>query len=143
MAQHKDMPEEELARKANAIRLLSLGLLATAVTGEVTTIVIWFINPMFLIIPVTMMFVAVMLVSSITYYLGRSGRVKAAGYFFVICLTLLSAIITTLFGGFIGPYIFCILVACMVISINAGYLIATLATILYLVMTGVEQAGLL
>ncbi len=147
MTQESVWTEEEVARKASAIRLLSLGVLVTTGAAEVITIIIWLFNPEYLIIPLTLVIMAGVLISSVTYWLVRAGKVRGAGYFFVIGLTLEIAIITTLFGGFTGPlaisYLFPILVAGMVISINASFLVATLAALLYLAMIGVEQAGLL
>jgi signal transduction histidine kinase len=147
MIQQIALPEDELARKADAIRLLSLGLLATAGVGEIIVVIVWLFNPSHLVIPFTIVIGAIMVISSVTYWLGRSGHIQVAGFFFVVSGTLLCAIITTLFGGFTGPlgisYLFPILAAGMVISVNASFLIATLATLLYLAMIGVEQAGLL
>ena len=141
------LPDEELARKAVAIKTFSLGLIATSGIAEVICIIIWLYNPAFLITPLTLVVMAGIIISAVTYWLSKSGRVQVAGFFFVICLALLSAIITPLFGGYTGPlavtYLLPILVAGMVISINASFFIATLAAILYLAMIGVEQAGLL
>ena len=78
MAQQLVLPEEELARKAGAIRTLSLGLLAAVGAGEIIAIIIWLFNPLFLILPITSMIVAVMLISSVTYWLARVGKIKAA-----------------------------------------------------------------
>jgi signal transduction histidine kinase len=147
MAQQLVWAEEELARKAGIVRALSLGVMVTTGAAEIITIIIWLFNREYLIIPLTLVIVAGMLIASVTYWLVRAGKVRSAGYFFVIGLTLEIAIITTLFGGFTGPlaisYLFPILVAGMAISINASFLIATLAGVLYLAMIGVEQAGIL
>jgi signal transduction histidine kinase len=141
------LPEEELTRKAEAIRLLAKGLFVTVAIGEIIVIVLWLLNLLQPVIPLTIVSVSVMLVSSVTYWLVRAGKVKAAGYFFVVSLLLESTIITPLFGGFTGPmaitYLFSILVAGMVISLNAGFFIATLAAVFYLATIGLEQAGLL
>lgn len=147
MAEQLVMPEEELARKRDAIKLISLGLLAALGTGEIIAIIIWLFNPNFIVIPITLVLVAGMLISSVTYWLVRAGQIRVAGYLFVICLLIESAVITPLFGGFTGPmaitYLFSILAAGMVISVNACFFAATLATVLYLVMAGVERTGLL
>lgn len=147
MAQQLVWAEEELTRKASTIRALSLGLLATGGVGEIIAIIIWLFDRLFMIIPVSSMLVAIMVISGITYWLNRAGKVQAAGYLFVVSLLLESAIITPLFGGFTGPmcitYLFSIAAAGMVIGINASFFIATLAAILYLVMIPIERAGLL
>jgi len=147
MAQQIVMPEDELARKREAIRMLSLGMLTAAGVGGVAGVIIWLFNPLFMIIPTTLAVVAGLVISSVTYWLTRIDRVPAAGYFFVIGFLVEDTIITTLFGGFTGPmsisYLFPILVAGVVISINAGFFVATLAVVLYLVTIPVEQAGLL
>jgi len=84
MAQQVVLPEEELARKAGAIKALSLGMLAAAGIGEIIAVIIWLFNREFLIIPLTLAVVAGVFISSVTYWLVRAGRVKFAGYFFVI-----------------------------------------------------------
>jgi len=147
MVQQFVLPEEELARKASTIRLFSLGLLITAGLAEIFAIIIWLLAPLFPIVPLTTVLMTVMLISPITYLIVRAGHIRAAGYFFIISLTLESAILTPLIGGFTGPmavtYLFSILIAGMVININSGFLIATLAAALYLIMIPVEQANLL
>jgi signal transduction histidine kinase len=139
------MPENDLARKKDAIRLISLGVLTTLGIGEIAAIIIWLFNSKFIIIPITLMIVAGMLISSITYWLVRTGKVRAAGYFLIAFFLLFCAIITPLFGGFTGPfgviYLFVILVSGIVISVNACFFVATLSTFLYLAMVGVERAG--
>jgi signal transduction histidine kinase len=138
---------DESARKAGAIRSLSLGTLAAAGVAEAVALLFWLVNRAFLIIPLSLVIIAGILISAITYWLARIGKVRAAGYFFAIGFLVEAAIITTLFGGFTGPlaisYLFPILVGGIVISINASFFIATLAAILYLAMIRVEQAGLL
>ncbi len=147
MAQQLVLPENELARKAGAIKILSLGMLITAGAGEIIAITIWFFNPSFLIIPLTLAVITGIVISSVTYWLVRIGKVQAAGYFFVIGFLVEDTIITTLFGGFTGPmsisYLFPILVAGIVISMNAGFFTATMAIVLYLTTIPLEQAGLL
>ncbi len=147
MAQRLGLPEEELARKARAITILSLGLLAAAVAGALISAIIWVFERDYPIIPITSITVAVMLTSLLTYWLVSIGRAKFAGYFFIIGFLFEVAIATTLFGGFIGPvsiaYLFPIIASGIIIGINASFLVATLATVLYLVMMLVEQAGLL
>ena len=145
MPQQSVMPEDDLARKKDAIRLISLGVLTTMGMGEIIAIIIWLFNPKFIIIPITLMVVAGILISSITYWLVRTGKVRAAGYFLIVSFLLFCAIITPLFGGFTGPfgviYLFVILVSGIVISVNACFFVATLSTFLYLAMVGVERAG--
>ena len=147
MAKQLILPEDELERKAGAIKVLSLVLLTAAGVGEVSCIILWLFNRDFLIIPLTLVVVAAIVTCLITYWLVRIGKVKTAGYFFIVCLLLESAIITPVFGGFQGPmaitYLFSILVAGMAIGVNAGFIIATLATALYFGMIPVQQAGLL
>lgn len=145
MAQQLVLPEDEGVRKAEAIKLLSLGLLAATVVGEIVAIIIWSIDPLYPIVPSTIVVATVVLTSLITYWLVRVGKVRFAGYFFTIGFLLETAVITILFGGATGPmaivYIFPILAGGIVIGINYGFLIATLATVLYLVMIPVGQTG--
>ncbi|MFC2001470.1 sensor histidine kinase [Chloroflexota bacterium] len=147
MAQQLVLPEDEMERKAGAIRLLSLGLITMMGIAEVLTIVIWMFNSAYPIIAMTVVLMGVMFISAVAYWLTKTGRVQGAGYIFVLGLTLESAIITPMFGGFVGPmaitYLFSILVAGIIIDINASYVVATLAVILYLVMIPLEQAGFL
>ena len=147
MTQPLVLHEDERERKAGEIKVLSLGLLTAAGVGEVSCIILWLFNRDFLIIPLTLVVVAAIVICLITYWLVRIGKVKTAGYFFIVCLLLESAIITPVFGGFQGPmaitYLFSILVAGMAIGVNAGFIVATLATVLYLGMIPVQQAGLL
>ncbi len=147
MAQQTVLHDDELARKAGAIRLLAKGVAIALGIGEIIFVVFWLLNPLFPILSLTLVFAATLSVSLISYWLVRAGKVKAAGYCFVLGLLLDSAIITPLFGGFAGPmaitYLFSILAAGMVISIRSSFFVAILATVLYLAMIGVEQAGLL
>jgi signal transduction histidine kinase len=145
MPQQSVMLEDDLERKKNATKLISVGVLTTFGIGEIAAVIIWLFNPKFIIIPITLMIVAGMLISSITYWLVRIGKVRGAGYFLIAFFLLFCAIITPLFGGFTGPfgviYLFVILVSGIVISVNACFLVATLSTFLYLAMVGVERAG--
>ena len=147
MVQQLVYPEDELARKAGAIRVLSLGMLAAASSGELIGVIIWLFNAEFLIIPLTLCIVAGVIISGGTYWLVKMGRVKAAGYFFVIGFLLEDTIIITMFGGYTGPlsitYLFPILAAGIVIGINASFVVATLASVLYLSLIGIERTHLI
>ncbi len=147
MVQQLVLPEDEMARKAGAIKVLAKGLIIALGIGEIIVVVMWLLNPLFPVLSLTLVFAATMSVGVVSYWLVRVGKVKAAGYCFVLGLLLDSAIITPLFGGFAGPmaitYLFSILAAGMVISIRSSFFVAILATVLYLAMIGVEQAGLL
>jgi signal transduction histidine kinase len=145
MLQQPVMPENDLSRKKEATKLISLGVLTTMGIGEIAAIIIWLFNPKFIITPITLMIVAGMLISSITYWLVQIGKIRTAGYFLIAFFLLFCAIITPLFGGFTGPfsviYLFVILVSGIVISVNACFFVATLSAFLYLAMIGVERAG--
>ncbi len=147
MAQQLTLAEDEKARKAEAIRLLAKGLVIALGISEIIFVVFWLLSPLFPVLSLTLVVAATMSVGLVSYWLVRAGKVKAAGYCFVLGLLLDSAIITPLFGGFAGPmaitYLFSILAAGMVISIRSSFFVAILATVLYLAMIGVEQAGLL
>ncbi len=147
MAQQLVMPEDEVARKAEAIKTLARGLVISLGIGEIIVVVFWLLSPLFPVLSLALVFAATMSIGLVSYWLARAGKVKAAGYCFVLGLLLDSAIITPLFGGFAGPmaitYLFSILAAGMVISIRSSFFVAILATVLYLAMIGVEQAGLL
>jgi signal transduction histidine kinase len=145
MTQQSVLPEDDLARKKEATKLISRGLFIGAGAAEIIFIIIWLFNPEFFIIPISVIVVTVMLISSITYWLVGIGKVRAAGYFFVIFLLLEGALLTPLFGGFTGPfgitYLFTILAAGIIISVNASFYAAILSTLLYFAMIGVEHAG--
>jgi hypothetical protein len=115
MAQQSVLPEDEKTRKAEAIRLLAKGLVIALGIGEIICVVFWLFNPLFPVLFLTLVFAATTSVGLISYWLVRAGKVKAAGYCFVLGLLLDSAIITPLFGGFAGPmaitYLFSILAA--------------------------------
>jgi len=147
MAQQTVLPGEELTRKAGAIKVLSLGFLAAAVLGEIITVIIWLLDRTYPVISITILAVVAAITSLLSYWLVKTGRVKFAGYFFIIVFLVEDAVITVLVGGSTGPvamsYLIPILVAGMVIGINASFLVATVASVLYLVMLLVEQAGLL
>ena len=147
MAQQTVLPGEELTRKAGAIKVLSLGFLAAAVLGEIITVIIWLLDRTYPVISITILAVVAAITSLLSYWLVKTGRVKFAGYFFVIVFLVEDAIITVLVGGSTGPvamsYLIPILVAGMVIGINASFLVATVASVLYLVMLPVEQSGFL
>ena len=147
MAQQVVLPEEELARKAGAIKTLSMGLLATAGAGEIIGIVIWLFTPSYPVVGFSLAAAVAITISLVTYWLGKSKHVKTAGYLFVSGFLFAAAVISTLFGGSTGPlaiiYLFPILIAGMVIGISASFFVATLAVVLYLAMIPVEQAGLL
>ena len=147
MTQQLALHVEELARKAAAIKTISLGFIGASILGVVSTIIIWAFNRDYPVIPITIISVIGVLTSSLTYWLVRAGKVKFAGYFSVIIALVESAIIVTMIGGFTGPmatiYLLPILIAGMVISVNASFLAATLAAVFYLAMIPVEQASLL
>ena len=147
MAQQLVLTEEESVRKAGAIKALSLGALTAQATAQVIIIILWLLNPEFQVVSFTLVAVSAMFISLISYWLGKFGKVKTAGYFISVGFTLYTAIAVTLFWGFAGPlpiiYIFPIIIAGMVIRLKASFLIATLATLLYLIMIPVEQSGIL
>lgn len=147
MAQQLVLPEKELAAKAGATKAFALGLLAAALIAEVIAIIFWLFNRGFPIVTLTLAVVTGIVIGSITYWLVRAGKVRVAGYFFIISLLLEEAILTTMFGGFTGPmaisYLFPIVAAGMVIGTNAVFFAATIAAMLYLGMIGVERADLL
>ena len=145
MAQSLVLPDDELARKVKSIKILSLGIIAAAAVAVVVTIVIWLFEPTYPAVSIIWAAVAVMLISLLTYWLGRIGRVKFAGYFFIIGLTVFSSLVVYSFGGVAGPtaimYAFPILATGMIIGINSAFFIATLVSILYLVAFWLESAG--
>ncbi len=147
MAGKSPLSEEELAGKAGAIKLLSLSVLAVAGISTIITVSVWLFNWEYPIIPLAVAIVVGLLISAATYGLVRAGKVRFAGYFFVICFLFEIAIITTLLGGFSGPivitYLFPIVAASVAIGINASFFIATVAAVLFLAMIPVERAGLL
>lgn len=147
MAGNLILAGDEISRKAAAIRTLSLLWIATCAVGEIVVILVWWFNPFFVVLPLTLMALTAIAIGVATYWLYRSGRVKLSGYFFTIGVVLFSTVITPLFGGFTGPlhvvYIFAILVASVMINIRASFYIAALSGVLYLATIGIENAGLL
>ncbi|MFH1925681.1 MAG: ATP-binding protein [Chloroflexota bacterium] len=147
MAKSSALPEDEISRRASAIKALSLGIFGAAAVGVILTIIFWLVVPSYPVIPITTVALAMMLISSSAYRLAKAGRARLAGYIFVVGSLIVAAVISPLFGGFIGPmtivYLFPILVAGTVLGIGYSFLIATLATVFYLAMIPVEQAGLL
>ena len=139
MTQQLVLPGDEIARKAGALRAISLGLLVAVILGEIIAIVIWLFERSFPIVQTTMADVGMILISVIAYWLARIGKSRLGGFLFVIGFLLVTAVITAMFGGVTGPigiiYVFPILVSGIVISTNYGFLIATLASILYLVIS--------
>ncbi len=144
MVNQSTLSEEEQARVV-ALKYISLGLIVAVLAGEIVAFVMWLSERTFPIIPATILILAVGLLSLISYWLARAGQHKIGGFIFVIGFLLECAIITVMFGGATGPmgviYIFPILAAGLLIGINYSFLIAALATILYLAMIFVEQAG--
>lgn len=147
MAQRLIPPEDEMARKAGALRTIARGLVIALGIAEIVVVVLWLLNPLFPVVSQTLVLAATISVGLVSWWLVRMGKVKAAGYCFVLGLLLDSAILTPMFGGFSGPmaitYLFSILAAGMVISIRSSFFVAILATVLYLAMIGVEKLGLL
>ena len=145
MAQQLILPEEELERKVRAIRTLSLGVLFTAVAGGISAIIIWLLNRDYSVIPIIIVAVSVMLTGLLTYWLVRAGRVKFTGYFFIISLTVVFSVATYLFGGAAGPvavtFILPILAASMVIGSKSTFVVATIASVLFLAIFVVEMSG--
>jgi len=141
------LPDERASQKASAVKGIAIATLITTGVGEILVIIIQLFNPFYPIIPLTWIAVSAALISLVTLWLVRAGKVKTAGYLFIIAFLFEAAIITTLFGGFTGPmaiiYLFPVLVAGTLIDIRASFFIATLAAMLYLAMIPVEKAGLL
>ncbi len=147
MVQNVVLPEEEISRKAGAIRTLSLLWLGTVAVGEIVIFLIWLFNPFFIVLPLTLVDMTALAIGAVSYWLCRSGRVNFAGYFFTVGVVLFGSIVSPLFGGFVGPmaitYVFAILVAGMTINIRASFYIAALSGALYLATIGIESAKLL
>jgi hypothetical protein len=145
MTQQLVLPEEELERKKEAIRYLSLGLLIAAGIGQFIILFIWLFNREFPVVPAILVATATMLASLVAFWLGRRGRVLAAGYFYIITEVILCSTITFLFGGVAGPiaicYAFPILAAGVIIGVKSTFLVATLSSILLLVTLGIEISG--
>ncbi|MBN1363243.1 MAG: hypothetical protein JW976_00410, partial [Syntrophaceae bacterium] len=146
MEQKPTIFEDDLARKKDAIKLISIGIFVLMVISETIDIISWLSNPEFKIVPITFMLITAMLICLITYFLVRADKVRAAGHFFIAAFLLFCAIVIPLFGGFLGPlaviYLIIILVSGIIISVNACFLVATFSIILYLIMVGVERADL-
>ena len=147
MTQQLVLPEEELARKAGAIKTLSLGLFITAIAGITFTTINWLFSqdiPILHFLPVAAVVVVVSLLSN---WLARTGKVRSAGYLLVIVLLLAVSALNIILGGLGGPmtalYLIPILLADTVIGIGAGFLFATLSVVSYVAITFTGQAGLL
>ena len=147
MAQYLALPAQESERRLEAIKLLSLGLLAAAIMGAIGVFVMWLVDRSNPILTYTILATVVALISQSSYWLARTGHTGLAGYVFVNGFLMMIPVITILLGGITGPlailYIFPIIVSGIVLGINHGFFIATLASILYLVMIPVEQIDLI
>ena len=145
MAIRSIMFEDDLARKKDALTLISLGIFVLMVLSWIIDIINWLSNPQLAIVPITIMLMTAMFICLTTYWLVRTGKVQVAGYFFVASFLLFCAIVIPLYGGFLGPlaaiYLLVILVSGIIISFNACFIVATVSVFLYLVMVGIERAG--
>jgi len=145
MVQQLALPEEETARKAEAIKTLSLSLLVvTGAAGVISAVMGLFIQG-YPVVFLTLTIVAGLFISAATYGLVRVGKIGFAGRLFVAGMVLISSIIVYSLGGAAGPlaiiYTLPILVAALIVSLKAVFLAATVASILYLATFGIEVAG--
>ena len=145
MAPQLALPEEETARKAEAIKTLSLSLLVvTGAAGVISAVMGLFIGG-YPVVFLTLTIVAGLFISAVTYVLSRMGKIWFAGRFLVVGMMLISSIIVYSLGGAAGPlaiiYTLPILIAALVVSLRAVFLAATVASILYLATFGIEVAG--
>lgn len=145
MAPQLALPDEETARKAEAIKTLSLSLLVvTGVAGVISAVMGLFIQG-YPVVFLTLTIVAGLFISAATYGLVRMGKIWFAGRFLVVGMMLISSIIVYSLGGAAGPlaiiYALPILIAALVVSLKAVFLAATVASILYLATFGIEVAG--
>ncbi len=147
MAQQSVLPGDELARKREAIRTLARGLVMALGLGEVAIIIVWLLNPQFPFLSQTLIIVATASIGVVSYFLANAGKVKVAGYLFIFGLLIDSAIITPFFGGFSGPmaitYLFSIIAAGIVINLNASFVVATVAAVIYLAVVVLEKSGVI
>jgi len=147
MEQKLDLPDDETARKVGAIKTLSLGLFIAVIAGLIIAVIIWLFQRNFDIITIGIIAVVIILICSLSYSFARAGKVRFAGYFFVITLLLEFAAVTVMAGGALGPlailYVIPIIMGGVVLGMNYGFLIATLATVAYFLMIPVEQTGVL
>jgi len=143
MAKKLVSPEDEVARKSEATRFLSLALAAGAAAVVVIATVIWLFTRSLPVIPIDLTAAGVAITALLSYWLNRGGRVRSAAYLLAVGFLVETAFITVMFGGATGPlgifYVFPILVGGIVIGINYGFLIATLAVILYMIMIPVAR----
>jgi len=143
MAQQVILPDDELVQKAGAVKAFSLGLLTATVIAQIIIVILWLFNSSFLIIPFSLVSMVVILTCLVAYWLVRFGHVRVAGYLFIIGLIVICSIVTYLFGGAAGPiaiiYAFPILMTAIVISLRSTFLIATVSSILFLGVFGIEM----
>ena len=146
MTQQLVLPQNERERRAEVVNRLSIGWIIASAIGGIIVFIAWLFIPSIPVVPSVAIAGGVVIMSLITYLICRMGSSLAAGYFFIICITLLAAVVTLLFGGFTGPlaiiYFLPILVTGMTIGIRASFVTATLVTIIYLAMAAVERAGI-
>ena len=67
MGQQVALPEEQLARRAGVLKVLSMGLLCVAGVGAIILTITWLFDPTFSIISILILDAVVILTSSITY----------------------------------------------------------------------------
>ena len=136
MAWQSVAPEDERARKTEAIRLFSFGFLVTAMVAEAAFIIMWLFTPDLPIMVLTGLAAATIITSLLTYWANRSGYTGFAGYFLVIGLIVVFTAAIYLIGGSAGPIAIIlalpILVASIVIGIKSTFLVATVASVLLL-----------
>lgn len=147
MIEQLTLHNDELVRRQNAIRIISIGIFAATGLGAIGMLVAWLFDPTFPIVSVITFDIVALAVTVIAYWLNRSGYAKLAGYFLVASTLLLASAATAQLGGFSGPlavtFLFPILISGIVISMNASFYVATVATVLYLGIIPLEVSGIL
>ncbi|MDD4875673.1 MAG: ATP-binding protein [Dehalococcoidales bacterium] len=142
-----DFPQNEFMRRADSIGIIAIGAFISQLISQIVVIILWLFNSEFPVISFTAVAVSAIFISLISYWLVKINKVKIAGYFLTIGYIIYTAIVTPIFWGFTGPlpiiYFFPIIIAGMVIKLKAGFLTATLATLVYLIMILVEQTGII
>jgi signal transduction histidine kinase len=138
-------PQSDRERKTGVIRVFSLGFLYISALAVIETIIVWLFNRDYPVVTMSLVCAVGIVTSLIAYWMGRLGKLMFASYFFVSMGLIECSLIVVILGGYAGPmaivYLIPILMAGMLINIGSSFIVAAIATALYLAMIPVENTG--
>jgi len=137
--------EEDVSGKSRLIGKLLIGQVIGAVAFFLLFLIIWLIEPSFPFFPLVFAPLVAGLACPVAYWLMKSRQFTLAGYVLLTSVVLAVTEAMCILGGFRGPapivYFWPIVVAGMAIEFRAGFIFATLSTLLYLGAVLAEQVG--